>query len=171
MLLRPGAIGSRVIIAAVSVCSGGGNRVTPCGWQYGIFRRLANGDQTCEIGSNRKIGYPNGGDTPGIALLPVGSLNSRAGEIRSQGSELRERKCLTHRLIFRSCEPEMNPDPSGTQASAETVSVWASIVRMQIPVYGGVGSSELQCGDNSANLCIPHLDIILRGRQQYSIVQ
>ncbi len=65
----------------------------------------------------------------------------------------------------------MNPDPSGTQASAETVSVWASIVRMQIPVYGGVGSSELQCGDNSANLCIPHLDIILRRRQQYSIVQ
>ena len=65
----------------------------------------------------------------------------------------------------------MNPDPSGTQASAETVSVWASIVRMQIPVYGAVKSSNLQGGYDSANLCIPHLDVLLRGRQQYSIVQ
>ena len=36
----------------------------------------------------------------------------------------------------------MKPDPSGTQASAETVSVWASIVRMQIPVYEMVKSSK-----------------------------
>lgn len=81
ILRRPRAIGSWVIIVAVSVCGGGGNRVTPWGWQYGILRRLPNGDQTCEIGSNRKIGYPDGGDTPGVALLPVGSLNSRAGKI------------------------------------------------------------------------------------------
>ena len=65
----------------------------------------------------------------------------------------------------------MNPDPSGTQASAETVSVWASIVRMQIPVYRVVESSKLHGRYGSANLCIPHLDKLFRRRQQYSIVQ
>ena len=64
----------------------------------------------------------------------------------------------------------MNPDPSGTQASAETVSVWASIVRMQIPVYGGVKPSKRQGVYDLANLRIPHLDILLGRRQQYSIV-
>ena len=94
MFRRPRAIGSWVIIVAVSVCGGGGNRVTPWGWQYGIPRRLANGDQTGEIGSDRKIGYPNCGDTPGIALLPVGSLNSRADKIVHKAGELRERNVL-----------------------------------------------------------------------------
>ena len=50
--------------------------------------------------------------------------------------QVERRQCLTHRLILRSWEPEMNPDPSGTQASADTVSVWASMVRMRIPDWG-----------------------------------
>ena len=74
-----------VIVVPVPVCGRGGNRISSWGRQYGILRRLANCDQTCEIGSDRKIGYPNGGDTPGIALLAVGSLNSRVIKIIQTG--------------------------------------------------------------------------------------
>ena len=60
------------------VCGRSGNRISSWGQQCGILPRLANGDQACEIGSDRQVGYPNGSDTPGITLLAVGFLNSRA---------------------------------------------------------------------------------------------
>ena len=59
-----------------------------------IPRILANdGDQTREIGSDRKIGYPNVGDTPGLAQLPVASL---ARQNSSQGSKLRAMKEISY---------------------------------------------------------------------------
>ena len=65
------------MVIPVPACGRSGNRISSWGRQYGILPRLANGDQTCEIGSDRQVDYPNGSDTPGT-LLAVGFLNSRA---------------------------------------------------------------------------------------------
>jgi hypothetical protein len=79
VLQRLRAAGSCVIIAtSQAVCSSRSSRVAPRRWQYGIPCRLANNDQTREIGGNSKVYYPSSSDTPGIALLSVRSLNSRA---------------------------------------------------------------------------------------------
>ena len=85
MLWRSRAIWWVVVVPA-PVCGRGGDRISSWCRQYGILRRLANSDQTGEIGSDRKIGYPNGGDTPGITLLAVGSLNSRVDKIVQTGA-------------------------------------------------------------------------------------